>query len=432
MATLENQSDAADAAASEDLRGFRLAQLANTLGFAGAKSPYYRDLLAGIDLPPSNPMDVLATLPPLDSNDWAMVRTQLRTGPLTGAQVGFTSGTTSQPTPYVTVSRELEAYRAMAGNQSGDKLTLVLSNVNHGVGGLAGLSEGCIISRISEPQHFAQASALLEHEQEPYASLPRVGVIDGALFQVRALSLYLLERRGRLDDLGVKQIYVGRNILSEGWKARLSEWWGAEVRSSYGFSEMRVCNAGECDECGYYHMPPTGLVEVLDDEHDWRPVEPGARGLLAMTGFYPFVEIEPRIRYVPGDMAQLAAEPCPRWNEHGFRPLGRRSKSARMESDGRWICPADVYCALADEVAVQHSAPSSLASMNDRKFDDAGVPNFKLETGTRARLHVELRFVPTVWPHEAENVRLALQAKIPEGVEIVLHTPGSLGQMENY
>jgi hypothetical protein len=403
---------------------YRLSRLRETLLFLMEKSPYYGKLLEQLDVSGPDPDSILRSLPAMSSAEWGANRVSLRTGSVSGVAIGYTGGTTTRTgTPILSVERELTL---TPGDAARTGLGLALINPNaHGVAAMTGFGENVIVHALGSPEHYEQAMHLLDGRIEPFASMPRISQIDSSGFRIKALSLYLLRHRGRMDDLGVSRIFVGRNLLSPRWRTRLENWWGAAVTPVYGFSEMRMCNAYECGYCGYYHLPVTGLAEVLRDEPDGGRVFPGERGLLAVTGFYPFIQLEPRIRYMPGDIAELSPSACPHWGEHGFRPLGRRVDSVRSSNDGTWICPVDVYAPIADHPYANRGVPRSRYG-EDRLFDECFAPRFRLESGDPIKLHVELRFLPSVWVAEWSAMRGSISRQLAKEFEIIAHEPYQL------
>jgi phenylacetate-coenzyme A ligase PaaK-like adenylate-forming protein len=419
LATTTIGSAADDATAKiSDLSAYRSSQLDRTLVFLQEKSPYYRESLRNLNTSQMDPESILHRLPTLTAGEWGKLQGSLRTGPLDDVILGYTSGTTNYlPTPVLCSTRELEIHELLQAHgmmnaevtQTGK--TLILAHpYAHGAAGMTGFGDTELVHPLCCRENLSQIVLLLEHKVEPFASFPPITKIGGNLMKLKALSLYLLQIRGRMDDLDIKQIYVGRQILSPRWRSRLEAWWRAEVIPVYGFSEMRVCNAMECPECRYYHLPPSGMAEVLNEELSWTPVQPGGRGMLAITGFYPFVELEPRVRYMPGDLAQLSPTACPRWGEHGFLPLGRRKDSARC-NDGTWVCPADVHAALADHPGVNRVLPPG-ANIEGFPSDEIASPRFRLESGDPILLHVELRFSPEVWMDEWRAMRSSIHKQL--------------------
>lgn len=152
-----------------------------------------------------------------------------------------------------------------------------------------------------------------------------------------------------------------------------------------------------------------------------------------VTAFHPYVQLEPRLRYYPGDLAELAPEPCIRWGEHGFRPLGREQHSITLPGSGDLICPADVHPALADHPDVHRFHPTPPPTEIFSK-DEVGTPRFRLEaTEGGAELHVELRHDPLVWPEKAARAQQEITDSLllPHTVDVVVHGPGRLGKVRN-
>ncbi|MEV3859117.1 hypothetical protein AB0J38_32990 [Streptomyces sp. NPDC050095] len=405
------------------LSAFRTDRLARTLRFLQQRSPYYREIFADRVIVTGNAKDILHTLPAVTPDDWASIRPSIRTGPITSAAIGYTSGTTGSPTPFLHLPEELDLGDIRQGPRP---RSLVLLDAIHGATAFGGFPSDATVHLLGSPVNHEQIARLLEREIEPFASMEAIEEIYTSLFFFKGLTLDLMHRRGRVDDLGIRRVVVAREFLSPQWKQRLGDWWQAEVTALYGFSEMRVCNALSCSSCGYFHMPPTALAEVLDDETG-DPVEPGGRGLLAVTGFYPHVSLEPRIRYLPGDLAELAARPCDRWGERGFLPLGRRNHSVRLPC-GDWITPSDVCGKLADHVDVHRVHPFA-TTPGGPAFCEAGSPRFLLSGEGAPTLDVEIRFDPRVWPEKASQVRDEFRALVPNRLKIALYAPGQLGDV---
>jgi hypothetical protein len=359
----------------------------------------------------------------------------MRTGPLGGASYGYTSGSTGTPSIFLSIPEELDHLNSIGSASRADrKRTLVFTQSHHGPAGFSGFPENLHSHPLIYPENLEQVALVLEREVEPFASLQQIQALAGTLNRIKELTLFLMHRRGRVDDLGITKITVGRHILSPLWKHRLETWWGAQVDVGYGFSEMRQCNSLQCKVCGYFHIPPTGFVEVLEVS-DKSPVAPGARGLLAVTGFHPYFTVEPRVRYIPGDLAELAPHPCPRWGELGFRPIGRQRDSIPLSSAPGWLGPVDVYAAVADQADAYRFKPpvyrtQPLKSGYDELiYSETGSPRFILQTGATPRICVELRYDPMVWPDQAMQASAAIGDAITYDIDVSVHGPGHLGEI---
>ena len=419
-------AEATEHTPADALARHRLSALAATLRFVQQHSPFYRELLAGRSIDENNARDVLAELPVFTADGWQRQRAGLRTGPPVGTVVGFTSGTTAVPRPYLSTAAERQAFAA-ASVSGGDEVVLNLVGLNHGLQPVDVYPATVLTIPLLDDGHFENAARILERRDEPYASMPPVTTVAGSLRMVKHLSLYLRRRHESLTHLGVSRLSVFRHLLSPTWRARLELWWGARVDTSYGSSELSACGFQQCGDCGHYHPAPSGLVEFVDPRDPSVPVGPGGRGTVVVTVFFPFIQLEPRLRYRPGDLVQIADQPCPRWGEFGFRVLGREQHAVWSPDAAGWVTPADCFEAVADlpEVAVSHDTPQSAA---DPRLHEAGSPRIALRAdGGGVALDVELRYDPLVWPAEAERVRRTVHARMPvAGVAVHTHGQGQL------
>ena len=252
----------------------------------------------------------------------------------------------------------------------------------------------------------------------------------GTLRQIKDLTLYMLERHRRLDGFGVETIEAGRHMLSPRWQQRLSSLWGADIIPVYGFSELSMCNARKCRHCTYYHLPPTCIGEVVDLSNTDRYTAAGGRGSIVVTAFYPYVQLEPRIRYRPGDCVELAKEPCSIWGELGFRPLGREEHCFMINEGTVTITPADCFAVLADLPQVAVRRETSIPAELDFQYDESGSPRFSLQCiNGSVELHVELRFDPRIWEDEAAIVERIIRRSLGSDISVVLHGPGRLANI---
>lgn len=399
----------------------RLIGLARTLTRVRADSPFYRELIPDVEIGPDNAPGLLRQLPWLDPAGWASVREQLRTSTFDGIATGFTNGTSGVPKAFYSTEAERAALRSSRVGDGRRRLQLV--GFNHGaVVGLDLAGEGDFVPLLSM-RYFDLAADLIANGS---ADGSRIRVLAGTARQIKDLTLHMQQRFGDISGFGIESLEVGREFLSRGWESRLRDWWGAEIDVVYGFSELRMCNALKCRVCAHHHFPPSCVAEVVDPADPDRYVPLGGRGSLLVTALHPYVEFEPRIRYRPGDLVQLAAQACPKWGEPGFLPLGREAHCVASGEQGEFITPADCVSALADlpQVAV---SPRHLYPDADQRHYEAGSPRFKLvDEAAGPAVRVELRFDPQVWPQEAQAVADAARKSLPPGIQVILHGPGQL------
>ena len=399
----------------------RLIGLARTLTRVRADSPFYRGLIPDGDIGPDDAPGLLRQLPWLDPAGWAAVREQLRTSTFDGIATGFTNGTSGVPKAFYSTEAERAALRSSRVGDGRRRLQLV--GFNHGaVVGLDLAGEGDFVPLLSM-RYFDLAADLIVNGS---ADGSRIRVLAGTARQIKDMTLHMQQRFGDISGYGIETLEIGREFLSRGWESRLREWWGAEIDTVYGFSELRMCNALKCRVCAHHHFPPSCVAEVVDPADPDRYVPLGGRGSLLVTALHPYVEFEPRIRYRPGDLVELAAQPCPKWGEPGFLPLGREAHCLAVGEPGAFIAPADCISALANlpQVAV---SPRHLYPDADERHYEAGSPRFKLVNDAAGpAVHVELRFDPQVWPQEARAVADMARESLPAEIQVILHGPGML------
>ncbi|MFJ5229963.1 hypothetical protein ACIQBJ_08660 [Kitasatospora sp. NPDC088391] len=396
----------------------RLVGLARTLTRVRADSPYYRGLIPDGVITPAQAPAVLRRLPVLDAAAWSEVRHDLRTSDFEGIVTGFTNGTSGLPKVFYSTRAERAAMEASLPRSGGRRLHL--AGLSHGAVVGAGVVDGEDFVPLLSMSYFDLAAEMIAGGA---ADGTRVRVLAVSSVQhLKILTLRMKRRFGDLAAFGIETIEVRRQFLSPEWDIRLREWWGADIEVVYGFSELRMCNARKCRSCGHHHFPPSCTAEVVDpaDPDTYTPL--GGRGTLLVTAFHPYVEFEPRLRYRPGDLVELARKPCPERGEPGFLPLGREADCISLGTPGRYLTPADCVPALAD-------TPHIALGFHHGHADEpeAGSPRFRLADGPAGRaLHVELRFDPIVWPGEARAVAESVARKLPADVSVVLHAPGQL------
>ncbi|MEV7282332.1 hypothetical protein [Streptomyces sp. NPDC093111] len=399
----------------------RLIGLARTLTRAREGSPFYRELIPAGEIRPDNAPAILRRLPQFDPDGWSSARAQLRSTSTDSIVTGFTNGTSGVPKAFCSTEAERTALRSSRLDDG--RRRLHLAGISHGaVVGLDLAEEGDFVPLLSM-RYADMAADLIAHGTADGA---RIRVLVGTTRHIKILTLHMLQRFGDLSAFGIETVEVGRDFLSPTWESRLRTWWGADIECVYGFSELRMCNARKCRTCAHHHFPPSCVAEVVDPADPDRYVPLGGRGSLLVTALYPYVEFEPRIRYRPGDMVEIAPRPCPEWGEPGFLPLGREAHCVTTGRSGDYLTPSDYVSVLADlpqvAVAFDHLYPDT-----DQRHYEAGNPRFKLvDNGAGPEVHVELRFDPLVWPRQAEEVADAVHAAVPADVRVLLYGPDRL------
>ncbi len=144
--------------------------------------------------------------------------------------------------------------------------------------------------------------------------------LDGYLQQIRALrpimvfgypySIALIasraELRGvRLDDLGIRVVFVTSEFLHDHQRETISRVFGCKVANGYGGRDAGFI-AHECPFGGMHITAEDLIVELLDD--GGQPVPLGQAGEVVVT--HLFSADFPFVRYRTGDIAVMANEVC--------------------------------------------------------------------------------------------------------------------------
>jgi phenylacetate-coenzyme A ligase PaaK-like adenylate-forming protein len=141
---------------------------------------------------------------------------------------------------------------------------------------------------------------------------------------LRTLTGYLWATDFFPRDFGIKTVLVYGSHLSSVWRKRLRDLWGTDITTLYGLSEFTTGNAMQCDHCGSYHYW-TAWPEFLALDGTG-PVETGD-AILLLTSLIPFTRVQPRIRYMTGDIVTVTGY-CKVADQAGFRFRGRDGSSA--------------------------------------------------------------------------------------------------------
>jgi phenylacetate-CoA ligase len=140
--------------------------------------------------------------------------------------------------------------------------------------------------------------------------------------------------------------------MSDAWRARLASRFACPVIDLYSLTETGPIGYGCAGGRGYHVLPHDLLVEVVDPQG--RPVPPGTRGEIAVTGGRnPFV---PLLRYRTGDWGRLEASSACECGDRAPKILDLEGRAAVLleASDGRAVNPVDLSGALRAFPLVQH------------------------------------------------------------------------------
>jgi hypothetical protein len=191
--------------------------------------------------------------------------------------------------------------------------------------------------------------------------------------------------------------------VDEGLRRFITRAFGTPLYERFSMSE--IFGGGTRDpgeQC--FVTDPYVIAEVTNDD-GW-PVGDGEAGWLTMTELYPFVQLQPLIRYVSGDIVRRVSEPAP--GQLAFQWLGRAGQCIRLaDENGRPVTlgfrPLADALGLLPCVARQRLRPQLAALVG---FGDLGLPKIGISAagGRSVRIRVGVLADPRFHPDEAQTV----------------------------
>lgn len=273
----------------------------------------------------------------------------------------------------------------------------------------------------------------LEPESDPAFHRPYTSVgsgYTGVMFlSGRAIDLALVARALRAHgadplDLPLDEITV-MGALDEGMRQFLTRAFGVGLRERFSSSEIfggavRAIGAAE------FRTDPFVVAQATDPAG--RVLDRGL-GRLTMTELYPFVQVQPLIRYVTGDLVQQVGSPGP--GRVSFHWMGRLERCPTLHRPGGTdlVLP---YRPVADAVGeLPAVARRQESSAGPAPFGTVGMPVLDLVADIDHRAHVRVGTVvdPFLHPAAAQEVVDAVWAALrpwgapggrDSGVELVV------------
>jgi len=144
---------------------------------------------------------------------------------------------------------------------------------------------------------------LLRFTQQIRSMRPKM--VFGYPSSLALMSEYAQSNGYRLDDLGVKVVFVTSERLYDHQRVKIEEAFGCPVANGYGGRDAGFI-AHACPQGGMHLTAEDIIVEIVDEQGNVLPV--GAKGEIVIThlctGDFPFV------RYRTGDVGSLTHEQC--------------------------------------------------------------------------------------------------------------------------
>ena len=275
---------------------------------------------------------------------------------------------------------------------------------------------------------------------------PRASILSGSHTGLIVLTNYVVEREIDAEHrFAVRLVHSEGRYLTARWRAVLRDVWGATISNKYSLAEM-FGGAGECLECGGFHFDPVVVPEVVDLTTK-EPIDQGTGGLV-LTSLYPFVQLQPMIRYWTGDLFEVGDVGC---YAPTFRYRGRLNHALLDPDrpDRPLLAGVDLIEALDRHPEVNRT--TRFRDLVSVRYQQAGGELKARGIVRRARgtleidLVVELAFEPRLYEERTGPLRdqiaeellrsPALADVVASGAatfDVELVRPGSLGSIDRF
>lgn len=312
---------------SEDLKRYQQAQLSKVVRHAAEHSPFYRQLVNGLDLDG----DIrLEDLPIIDKrlmmghfDDWvtdprlklAEIERQIATDPeeqyyLGEYRIVATSGSSGLRGIFVYDRKEWSVVIAAALRWAG---MFGVSPLELGYKKLASVKADApthATSRLGQSMNVGIRNLLMLDATAPLPELvAELNAFQPALLMGYAslISLLAIEQAEGRIRIQPEMIATFSEMLGEDRVRRVQQAWGQTPFNHYGAAEQ-VMIAADCSaHKGLHHFADMSIVEIVDENN--KPVAPGVPGhKILLTNLHKFVQ--PVIRYEMTDIITLSSALC--------------------------------------------------------------------------------------------------------------------------
>lgn len=252
--------------------------------------------------------------------------------------VGFTSGTTGDPTPLP----RSEYHVALAGLKR-ELWHMGVRSTDYFVHALFSFREGLLTDKWLDS---GMRPITLQHspDQMPYLIQISRQYRPKALFMLSTPLVIALEQYQKTTGEDLREIfssYGGAVFGGEQVSPRcrqVVDSWGLEIFELTSLGD--ITTAMECKaHDGMHTWEDLAMIEHLDPCGS-DPVADGARGELVVTALLD--DVAPLIRYRTDDLVRFTRQPCTCGRTHGrLKPIGRKGDEVLIQ--GRSILPVDIF-----------------------------------------------------------------------------------------
>lgn len=323
----------------EQLNGYQLRKLRETIQRAYLNSPFYRKRMGGLaDTFPAR-LDDLARFPFTTAEDIQQEGLQflcVSQNEINRVVTLDSSGTTGQPKRihFTPADQELTIDFFHQGMSTlvdpGDRVMILLP------GERAGSAGDLLATALTRLGAHPIPHGVVHSIDETLSAMMRESVnsLVGIPVQVLALARRA-GKRLRLKSALLSTDYVPRAITRE-----LKRLWGCDVFEHYGMTEMGLGGGVDCAAHAGYHLREADLYFEIIDPVTGSVLPEGEGGEVVVTTLTR--QGMPLIRYRTGDFSRFIPGRCP------CGTMLRRMERVSMRRDGRIIAHNDLSFTLAD------------------------------------------------------------------------------------
>lgn len=338
---------------------------------------------------------------------------------VTARSICHTSGTTGAPLDVYKSFQEVEfiqtffstLFRPIRAALSSVPLVLTFPNFHHGVPvPMPGIGM-TFVGGVTDDTLIRDARRQIDTNYAIPGHDERISIISGLHHYLLIFTSYLIEQGVDPASYRMRAINVTGGHLPPQWLQFLERSWRCPINDRFTLTEV-IGGASRLPGTDIFALDPQIVGEIVDPDTA-QAIDQGV-GLLALTNLHPFVQMQPLIRYLTGDLVQRVADPA----GLRFRFLGKVKNAVARTRDGRreWLvfsaCLVDALAEFPD-VAV-YDWFSNLRSVSDRTL--GSYPAFSIEAHDDARFEIhiviELRYAPHTRPGRIGQLRDAVMTEL--------------------
>lgn len=401
--------------AANHRKAFRRKLLPLTIHHARTNVPAYRDTLALLPEMTEN-IDELRQAPVTDKSILLANLHSFRDPNLPVALVQHTGGTSRQTLLIQRSQSEVDCIKEFFGvvdphgPTSASPICISLAWTRHG--DLIPVPYSGPVLSLDLADSYWNVRTLVSEPWVPLGCEERDVVVVGLESQLRRLTCELIESGMDFTKTRVRKIYSTGDVITPRLRRFYEHTWDAQLVNRWSMTEI-FGGASECEECGYWHLDPFIIGEVLHPATR-SPIEQGV-GVLAVTCLYPFVQKQPMIRYWTGDLVEIGPNTC-RQDELAWRLHGRLS-SCVLRTGELMVSGVDLSAQLDDlpDIACTEMFPST------RIADHTALGHMKLRVETEGEpvhsisLHLEVRWTPYLYSAREAELRRLVRNRVLDG-----------------